>query len=187
MQDLADIAVVPADTLPAEVDRGGRPTRFTHEWAEEFCDGVADGKSIRELCANPKYPARRTVELWLRENNEFRAMYSIALYCFADDEFHNILRIADDSSGDKVVTGQDDAPVVRIDRENIHRAELRCKQRWKWLSKLMPKRYGEEGALALLEAPRTGDNAKEVNPNPPVVIEQDPLYHAIQAWERPLE
>ena len=40
--------------------------------------------------------------------------------------------------------------------------------------------------LSLLEAPRTGDDAKDVTPERPVIIEQDPLYPAYQAWGRAL-
>jgi Family of unknown function (DUF5681) len=35
-----------------------------------------------------------------------------------------------------------------------------------------------------LEAPRTGDTAKDVTPRRPVIIEQDPLYQSYLAWGR---
>jgi len=38
----------------------------------------------------------------------------------------------------------------------------------------------------LLEKPRTGDDAKDVTPEPPVIIEQDPLYQSYVAWGRAL-
>jgi len=40
--------------------------------------------------------------------------------------------------------------------------------------------------LTLLEKPRTGDDAKDVTPERPVIIEQDPLYPSYVAWRRAL-
>ena len=36
----------------------------------------------------------------------------------------------------------------------------------------------------LLEKPRTGDDAKDVTPTRPLIIEQDPLYQSYLAWGR---
>ena len=38
----------------------------------------------------------------------------------------------------------------------------------------------------LLEAPRTGDDATDVTPERPIIIEQDPLYASYVAWDRAL-
>ena len=42
-------------------------------------------------------------------------------------------------------------------------------------------------AMPMLEAPRTGDEAKDVTPGRPVIIEQDPLYHSYLAWNKALK
>ena len=41
----------------------------------------------------------------------------------------------------------------------------------------------------MLEAPRTGDDAKDITPeiNRPTIIEQDPMYASYQAWGRAAE
>jgi hypothetical protein len=36
----------------------------------------------------------------------------------------------------------------------------------------------------MLEKPRTGDDAKDITPERPVIIEEDPLYASYVAWGR---
>jgi hypothetical protein len=39
----------------------------------------------------------------------------------------------------------------------------------------------------MLEKPRTGDDAKDITPERPVIIEEDPLYASYVAWGRALK
>jgi hypothetical protein len=39
----------------------GRPSIFTPELSEEICRRLADGESLRNICARPEMPAARTV------------------------------------------------------------------------------------------------------------------------------
>jgi hypothetical protein len=71
---------------------------------------------------------------------EFREKYEIARMLQAEFWSHEILEIADDSTGDFIINEHGDRVV---DHENINRARLRVDTR-KWLlSKLLPKRYGD--------------------------------------------
>lgn len=107
----------------------GRPSEFTPEIANEICDLLIEGKSLRAICALEGMPNASTVCRWLANNEEFRKQYAHARDAQADTIADETLAIADDAALDP----QDRR--VRIDTR-------------KWLAaKLKPKAYGEKVAL----------------------------------------
>jgi hypothetical protein len=123
--------------VPAKI---GRPTLFSKEWAERFCELLAQGQSVRQICSQPDQPHKSQVYRWLDENDDFRDQYARAREEQADKLFREIIEIADDKSGDCITTS-DGKPIV--DHENIQRSRLRVDAR-KWAAaKLAPKKYGD--------------------------------------------
>jgi hypothetical protein len=113
---------------------------YTPALAERVCELMIEGKSLREICEAPGMPARRNIFYWLRDHAEFRERYDVARMLQAEWWSHEILAIADDSSGDITINEHGERVV---DHENINRSRLRCDSR-KWLlSKLLPQRYGD--------------------------------------------
>jgi hypothetical protein len=109
------------------------------------------------------------VYYWLAEHPDFAHRYAIARACLIDDMADEIIEIADDKSRD------------------VPDRALRCAKREWWLSKMHPRKYGAGGMASLVvEAPRTRDDAREIKPQRPVNLEQDPLYPAYLAWGRAL-
>jgi len=91
-----------------------------------ICDRLAEGESLRDICADPAMPARATIFRWLARNEEFRREYALARECYAEGLMDEILRIADDSSGDYVEqTGADGKVTWVFNRENIENCRLR--------------------------------------------------------------
>jgi terminase small subunit-like protein len=122
---------------PAKI---GRPTKYSDEWAKRFCDLIAEGQSVRQICSQPGQPDKSQVYRWLDENGDFRDQYARAREEQADKLFREIIEIADDKSGDCITTS-DGKPIV--DHENIQRSRLRVDAR-KWAAaKLAPKKYGD--------------------------------------------
>ena len=120
----------------------GRPSGYTPAIASAICEKLADGMSLRKLCAQPAMPSMTTVMRWLADETkqEFRLHYAHAREAQADLLAAEILEIADDSSGDIII---DNDGNTRLDREFVARARLRVDAR-KWLaSKLAPKKYGD--------------------------------------------
>ena len=120
----------------------GRRSYLTYspEIADEFCALIAEGKSMRQITEQPGMPSRRAVLYWLGRYPDFREKYECAVMLLAEFWAHEIIEIADDSSGDYVIT-EDGRPV--IDHEAINRARLKVDSR-KWLlSKILPKRFGD--------------------------------------------
>ena len=120
----------------------GRRSYLTYspEIADELCALIAEGKSMRQITEQPGMPSRRAVLYWLGRYPDFREKYECAMMLLAEFWAHEIIEIADDSSGDYVIA-EDGRPV--IDHEAINRARLKVDSR-KWLlSKILPKRFGD--------------------------------------------
>src|SRR4029077_821269 len=101
---------------------------------------MIEGVSLRAICEMSGMPSRRSIFYWLQNNGEFREKYEIARLMQVEYWAHEIIEIADDTSGDFVINERGERAV---DHENINRARLRVDAR-KWLmSKLHPQRYGD--------------------------------------------
>lgn len=129
----------------------GRPTIFSQELADEICERLADGESLKAICAAPEMPNRSTVFRWLASNKDFCDTYARAREAQADVLADEILVIADDGSNDTYET--DDGP--RVNQDVIARSRLRVDAR-KWIAaKLKPKVYAERNTTAV-EGPNGG-------------------------------
>jgi hypothetical protein len=111
-----------------------------------ICDKLANGQSLRAICAEPDMPAASTVFLWLSDDAAFSEQYARAREAQADALFDEILEIADDGSNDWMERkDKDDANIGwRENGEAIRRSALRVDAR-KWMAaKLQPKKYGDK-------------------------------------------
>ena len=93
----------------------GRPSDYNEDIATTICDRLADGESLRAICASAGMPNKATVFRWIGSHEEFREQYQWARELQADDILGRILEIADDSSRDYVQkTGPDGNMLVLI-------------------------------------------------------------------------
>jgi len=116
----------PSTQVPAKI---GRPTKYSIEWAERFCELLAQGQSVRQICSQPGQPDKSQVYRWLDENGDFRDQYARAREEQADKLAKEILELSD-----KI---EDDNPV------KVQRARLQVDSR-KWLAaRLAPKKYSD--------------------------------------------
>lgn len=129
----------------------GRPTIFTPELGTEICEGLASGKSLREVCAADGLPDPRTVYRWLLDDKhaEFCQQYARARELQAEKWADEIVDVADDGSNDWMQRHSKDGQAIGWveNGEAVSRSRLRVDTR-KWvLSKLMPKKYGDKVAV----------------------------------------
>lgn len=118
----------------------GRPSKYTKAIAARICAELADGKSLRTICAADDMPCKTTVFTWLQEHKEFLNQYARARDAQADALFDEMIDIADETSGD---TYEDSNGNTRTDNEVVQRSRLRIETR-KWIAgKLRPKVYGD--------------------------------------------
>lgn len=112
----------------------GRPSVYTPELADEICTRLANGESLRAICASDRddfIPAMGTILRWVVENPEFQEQYAKAREVQAET-------LADD-----IVTIADGNPMADPDAVGVARDRLRVDAR-KWVaSKLLPKKYGD--------------------------------------------
>lgn len=121
----------------------GRPSLYSPELAANICAQMAEGKSLRTICKADDMPDCSSVFLWLSKYPEFSQYYARAREQRAEAIFEESLEIADDSSSDWIET--DGGP--KLNQEHVQRAKLRVDTRKWFVSKLLPKVYGERTAV----------------------------------------
>lgn len=149
----------------------GRPTDYSGETCNSVCMLIAEGLSLRKICAMDSMPDKATIFRWLAIHQEFRDQYAKAKEQGALVWAEEILEIADDASNDYMEQLDDEgkAAAWKFMGENVQRSRLRVDSR-KWLlSKLLPKKYGDKiqtehsGAVEITKIERTIVNAKDSN------------------------
>lgn len=114
----------------------GRPSDFTAEAANELCDRISLGESLRAICEDDHLPTERTVHRWLNNDAErfasFRQQYAHAREIQADTDADAIGDI-----GRKTLTGEYDPQAARVAIDAL-----------KWSAgKRAPKKYGDKVQL----------------------------------------
>lgn len=133
----------PAPELP----KIGRPSLYCEELAETICDRIADGESLRSICAADEMPAKGTVMRWLKKEATFQDHYAQARARQTEGMADDILEIADDTSQDTEYG--DNGP--KANAEWISRSRLRVDARLKLMALLNPKKYGKKLALEVTD------------------------------------
>lgn len=121
-------------------DKGGRPTKYTQELAERICQRLAAGTSLRNICKAEDMPSISTVCLWVIQNRRegeaapFSEQYARARQAQAMQMADEIVDISDESVGH--------------DMSGVMAYRLKVDTRKWYLSKVLPKVYGEKLTLA---------------------------------------
>ncbi|HID1761336.1 TPA: tail needle knob protein [Escherichia coli] len=82
--------------MATEKKKGGRPSDYMPEVANDICALLSSGESLRKVCERPGMPSKTSVFRWLAEHQEFRDQYAKATETRADSIFEEIFEIADD-------------------------------------------------------------------------------------------
>lgn len=123
----------------------GRPSTYTQEVADAICELMSTGRSLRAVCRLDDMPSESTVRSWALDDREgFFAQYTRARALQAHALFDQTLEIADDGTNDTYVDG-DGNDVV--DHDVLQRSRLRVDTRKWYLSKVLPKVYGDKVAM----------------------------------------
>lgn len=144
---------------------------FSQEMADAICERIADGDSLRTICAEEGFPARSTVFKWLSQHTAFADQYAHAREAQADAIFDDILEIADDGQNDWMEKHTRDGEAMgwQENGEALRRSQLRIDAR-KWMAgKLRPKKYGDRTQMQL-----TGPDGDDGTPTAIQVTIVDP-------------
>lgn len=106
--------------------------RYSPDVFTTLCDRIADGRSLRSVCADADMPAKRTVFEWLRDIDGLSDQYARA--CEERAEYLAELALVE-SNNESIEAG-----AVARDRLKVDTI--------KWFaSKLSPKKYGERSQI----------------------------------------
>ena len=106
----------------------GRPSTYSHARSEEICKRLATGETLRDICQSDDMPHEATVRGWAATDaHGFFTRYSHARDTGLDCRADRCLAVAEAATGD-------DFQAARLVVDT-----------YKWyLSKLAPKRYGDQ-------------------------------------------
>lgn len=112
----------------------GRPSIYSEELAAEICSLMAEGESLRAICALDGMPGLSTVMTWLGDEGKstFREQYARAQELRGERYAEKVAEV-----GEKALAGDVEA--------NAARAAIDA---FKWsASKFAPKRFGDKVAV----------------------------------------
>ena len=103
-----------------------RPTIYTEELGLEICKRIAEGESLRKVAKSDEMPNRSTIHDWILTNEPFSNQYEKAVNVRTENMADELNDIADNKKGE------------------VQRDRLRLDTRKWYLSKIMPKKYGDK-------------------------------------------
>ncbi len=121
----------------------GRPTSYTEELADKICEAIATTPlGLSKICAmHDDFPARDTVFEWRYKHKYFSDKYADAKRAQADLLAEELIEIADDGTNDTYI---DEKGNRKTDYDVVARSRLRVDTRKWYVSKLLPKVYGDK-------------------------------------------
>ncbi|PZU22213.1 MAG: terminase small subunit protein [Shinella sp.] len=131
----------------------GRPTDYTQEIADVICERLAEGESLRTICAEEGMPHKATVFRWLAKHDQFATIYAHAREIQAEVLADELVEISDDGTNDWMERKNEDGETIgwRENGEAMRRSQLRISTR-QWIAeRMLPKKYG-----AKIQAEHTG-------------------------------
>lgn len=128
-----------------ENKKAGRPTKYNAKLAARICERLARGESLRRICLDETMPDASTVHRWVLLDTEgFHKQYARAREIQAEIMFDEILDIADDGSNDFMTIVKGDNVYEIENKEVTNRSRLRVDSRKWYLSKVLPKKFGDK-------------------------------------------
>lgn len=116
---------------------------FSQATADAICARLAEGVSLRSVCAGDDMPSVGTFLLWVSKRPELAEQYALARALCLDAMAEDMLNIADTTEmGEKTVEKATGTETTTGDM--VEHRRLRIETR-KWLmAKMAPKKYGDK-------------------------------------------
>jgi len=135
------------EQIPLFPRRQGGQTTYDDALANAICDRIASGEGLKEIC-DTKNRTIGTVLHWVvYDRNGFAEKYAKACMARAMIWAEEIQTICDDGRNDWMERNGKDSPGWLINGEHVARSRLRVDTRKWFLSKLLPKVFGDRIAL----------------------------------------
>lgn len=147
MANKGSAAPVAAEQKPTDGKHaGGRPSIFSKALGDKINHRIAQGESLRRICEDEAMPAISTVLLWVIDDlhKEFSEQYARAREAQAEIWAEEAIDIADDGTNDYMTITKGNEEYNVEDKEVTSRSKLRVETRKWYLSKVLPKKFGEK-------------------------------------------
>lgn len=124
--------------------------KYTDDLAAHICGEMAEGRSLKSICADAEMPNIATVFRWLADDRyvSFRDNYARAMDMRAQAMFEDMIDAASERLTDEFVTitEKDDGSIVRSTQimDNVRRSDLKARSIQWALARMSPKKYGDK-------------------------------------------
>ena len=120
---------------------------YSEPLAIEICERVSSGELLIDICADEHLPTVRRVTQWLKESQEFAALYKESINDRLTIFEEEVIKIADDASRDFRDVQRNGRTQRVLDGEAIARAKLRVEVRFRHLKAGNPGKWGDQSTL----------------------------------------
>jgi len=119
----------------------GQPTKYNKELALKICEFVADGYSLLKIGKMEGMPHRASIHNWLLDDTKLiREKTDTQSEIRFFDKYEESVNIRTENMFDEL----NDISDISDETESPSRSRLRVDTRKWYLSKIMPKKYGEK-------------------------------------------
>lgn len=126
----------------------GRPTVYTREIADEICERLASGETLRSICRTEGFPPTPTVRRWVLENRDgFSERYREARELGYEEIAEEMREISDTVALGDIVTDKPNGVETRTQDMTQHR-QLQINTRQWILARMCPKKFGDRQILS---------------------------------------
>ena len=125
----------------------GRPSNYNPEIAAAVCAQIAIGDLLTKVCTKPGMPSIATVFNWFGRHPEFVEQYARAKESQCEVLGNQLVELAATARlGEKRKT-MPDGKVEIVTGDMVERSKLHVDALKWYLSKVMPKKYGDRAAI----------------------------------------
>jgi hypothetical protein len=127
----------------------GRPSKYTREIADEICERISNGETLKGICRDEHMPPNQTVINWaLDDRDGFSGRYAQAREVQVWGYFDDIVDIAEDGSNDWMERESENGNIqIVLNSEHVQRSRLRVDTR-KWImSKILWRTFGDRKSI----------------------------------------
>lgn len=127
----------------------GRPKAVTPRIADEICERLADGETLKRICADDHMPARSSVSLHVVNNVVFSDRVARAREAGSHVIVDEARDIADDGTNDWMEKKNREGEVIgwALNGEHVQRSKLRIETRYREAEAILPKVYAKRSMI----------------------------------------
>jgi hypothetical protein len=151
-QERAKIEREATQKRQAELNHAKSTLPYSEPLALEICERISSGELLINICADEHMPTTRRATQWLKESQEFAALYKESLNDRLVIFEEQVIKIADDAARDFRDVMRNGRTMRVLDGDAIARAKLRVEVRFRHLKAGNPAKWGDSTTIVTKEA-----------------------------------